>query len=58
MKKTQKRLALRKITIADVSPHQLAEVTGGLPKLNWTKASVCAEQSCDTDRNSNCPRTF
>lgn len=58
MKKTQKRLALRKITIADVSPNQLGQVGGGMQKTPWTTHSVCAEQSCETDRTANCPRTF
>jgi hypothetical protein len=56
MKKKLNRLTLRKITVADVSPDQLAQVGGGI--LPWTRHSVCAEQSCETDRTANCPRTM
>jgi hypothetical protein len=54
--KKKNRLALRKITIADLSQNQLAQVAGGMQP--WTKHSVCADLSCETDRTANCPRTF
>lgn len=57
--KKQNRLALRKIALADVSPNQLDQVGGGMQDVErWTKHSVCAGQSCSTDRVANCPRTF
>jgi len=56
MKKQNPRLALRKIKIADLTQQQLGQVAGGI--LPWTKHSVCADQSCETDRTANCPRTF
>jgi hypothetical protein len=56
MKKKKNRLALRKITLADVSPDQLGQVAGGI--LPWTRHSVCQEQSCETDRTANCTRTM
>lgn len=56
MKKQTKRLALNKITIADLSQSQLSAVAGGLQP--WTRHSVCQEQSCETDRTANCPRTM
>ncbi len=56
MKKQTARLVLNKITIKDLSHHQLGAVVGGA--LPWTRHSVCAEQSCETDRTANCPRTM
>ncbi len=56
MKKQTSRLVLNKITIKDLTHQQLGAVAGGA--LPWTKHSVCAEQSCESDRTANCPKTF
>lgn len=56
MKKQTNRLVLKKITIADLSHSQLEGVVGGMQP--WTRHSVCRDQSCETDRTANCPRTM
>lgn len=56
MKKQNSRLVLKKLTIKDLSHEQLGAVAGGAQP--WTKHSVCVNQSCESDRTANCPRTF
>ena len=61
MKKTttEKRLVLRKITVATLTTENLAGVVGGMMGVvRYTQHSICADQCCGSDPNANCPRTF
>jgi hypothetical protein len=58
-KMEEKRLVLRKITVANLTAETLAGVMGGMqPVVRYTQHSICADQCCASDPNANCPRTF
>jgi hypothetical protein len=50
-KKSPKRLILNKITIANLSPSELGQVQGGLPRET---VSGCAMQCCQTQGGASC----
>jgi hypothetical protein len=50
-KQPTKKLGLNKITIGTLSTSSLAAAAGGMRPASH---SVCGDQSCDTDRYTNC----